>query len=184
MKYQETGRFGRITKNLRKNGFEKEMEKIVFDSLEFTKMKKKEQNKYIEKIMSRMVREIGKENTNKVMFDCGYQCCGKSWSKLVKNIWDNSNSLDDFFVNLNKQEEKYNTFIKNNGDTITVIREKCICGMVNKGAKFEKNKTYCNCSIGHMQKFFSTIFQLGEIKLLKSIMNGDEKCEWEIEYKL
>lgn len=72
----------------------------------------------------------------------------------MKNIWDNSDSLANFFENLNKQEEKYNTIIKNNGDTITVIREKCICGMVNKGTRFEENKTYCNCSTGYMQKFF------------------------------
>lgn len=35
MKYQETGRFGRITKNLRKLGFEKEMAEILFDSSAF-----------------------------------------------------------------------------------------------------------------------------------------------------
>jgi hypothetical protein len=47
MTYQETGRFGRITKNLRKLGFEKEMEKILFDSSNFPGLKKSEQSKYV-----------------------------------------------------------------------------------------------------------------------------------------
>jgi len=180
MEYQKSGRFGRITKNLIKLGFEKEMEKLLFDSLDFPVLKKPEQTKYIETVMKRMEDSIGLENTKKVLFECGAQCCGKSWSKFVKQIWDNSKSLEDFFTNLNKEEEKYNTRMTYNDSnkSITVVRTKCICGLINKGNPLTRKNTFCNCSIGHMSVFFNTIFAVEEIKLKKSIFSGDEKCEW------
>jgi len=45
MEYIETGRFGRITKNLRKQGFELEMEKILHDSNDFKNLNKRDQTK-------------------------------------------------------------------------------------------------------------------------------------------
>lgn len=180
MKYQETGRFGRITKNLRKLGYEKEMEEILFDSSTFTELKKAEQNIYLETVIKRMENIIGQKNTKEVFFECGAKCCGKSWSKFVQNIWDESNSLPDFFYNLNQKEAQYNTKIEFNEqkNLITVSRTKCICGLINKGSKFGENTNYCSCSVGHMSEFFSTVFKINEIELLNSIYAGDDKCEW------
>ncbi len=185
MKYQESGRFGRITKHLRKQGFEKDMEKILFDSSYFPKLKKKEQTQYVEKVITRMTDIIGLEKTEKVLFECGAQCCGKSWSKFVKEIWDKTKSLEDFFKNLNKEEEKYNTEIKyiESEDLIIVERSKCICGLINKGEIFQNNKEYCKCSNGHMSVFFSTVFDIEEVKLIKSIYSGSDICQWRIKIK-
>ncbi len=182
MKYQETGRLGRITKNLRKMGFESEMENILYDSIEFSKLKKPEQTKYIESIMNRLVDTVGQEKTDEVLFACGEQCCGKSWSKFAKRIWEDSNSTEDFFMNLNKEEEKYDTYISYDSvkKEVTVNRNKCICGLINKGEHFNDNKSFCNCSIGHMSVFFNSVFSVQDIQLEKSIFNGDEKCEWTI----
>lgn len=182
MEYQETGRFGRITKNLKKKGFEPEMKNILYDSKNFTKLKKTDQTKYIENVMNRMVDTIGQENTDEVLFACGEQCCGKSWSNFAKGIWNNSKSTDDFFINLNKEEKKYNTYISYNSSNKTIIvnRTKCICGLVNKGGHFTSNKSFCNCSIGHMSMFFNSIFSVKNIQLEKSILRGDDKCEWNI----
>jgi hypothetical protein len=66
MSYQETGRFGRITKSLRKNGFENKMEDILFDSRNFTNLKKKEQTQYVGAVVNRMEQLIGEDNTKKV----------------------------------------------------------------------------------------------------------------------
>jgi len=185
MPYQETGRFGRITKNLRKLGFEKEMASIVSDSLDFPKLTKNEQTEYIEKVIVRMQKTIGLENTKRVMFKCGAQCCGKSWSQFAQTIFERSANLEDFFANLNKEEKQYNTKISYNekDNTITVTRSKCICGLINKGSYFKENKGFCACSIGHMDKFFSTLFDLKNIELKGSIYSGNDKCEWLIELK-
>lgn len=183
MKYQETGRFGRITKNLDKKGYGNEMENILYDSIEFNNLKKPAQTEYIEKIMDRMVKLIGQDNTNDVLFACGAQCCGNSWSNFAKRIWKSSKSIDEFFENLNIEEEKYNTHISYDSlnKLITVVRSKCICGLINKGQHFQNNKSYCNCSIGHMSVFFNSVFSVRNIKLEKTIFNGADGCEWSIE---
>lgn len=182
MAYQETGRFGRITKSLRKNGFENKMEHILFDSENFTSLKKKEQTQYVETIVNRMEQSLGEENTRKVLFECGKNCCGKSWSNFAKNIYNNSDSIENFIENLNKEEKQYNTFITmdKNEKTIRVKRTKCICGLINKGDKFNRSNLYCSCSIGHMSAFFNYIFKVNKIILESSIYNGNDTCEWKI----
>ena len=183
MKYQETGRFGRITKNLRKQGFESQMGEILYDSLEFKNLRKVEQTKYVEKVMDRMDDIIGQQNAEQVLFECGAQCCGKSWSNFARRIWKNSESMDDFIVNLNKEEEKYNTYFHYNAEKnlITINRSKCICGLINKGGHFSSNQSFCKCSIGHMSVFFNSVFLVNDIQFKKSIFNGDKNCEWIVE---
>jgi hypothetical protein len=98
---------------------------------------------------------------------------------------DHSKSLEDFFVNLNNEEKKYDTHMYYDAEqkSITVIRDKCICGLINKGNVFRENNTYCNCSIGHMSVFFNAIFRVDNIQLMHSIYSGDERCEWIIRLK-
>lgn len=183
MDYQETGRFGRITKNLRHKGFQNKMDGILHDSRNFNDLNKNDQTQYIETVITRMVESIGQKDTDAVLFSCGEQCCGKSWANFAKEIWNKSNgSIDIFIVNLNIAEEKYNTqmFYDQSKRTITVIRTKCICGLVNKGDRFKSNKSFCNCSIGHMSQFFNSVVPVEKIVFIKSIMNGDDRCEWDI----
>lgn len=180
MKYQETGRLGRITNNLRKLGFERKISSILFDSINFSKLSKIQQAAYIETVTERMNNVIGLSNTKKILFECGSQCCGKSWSQFAKNIWESSNSIEDFFIKINKAEKKYYTSFEYNKDKKQIIltRSKCICGLINKGHLFKKDKSFCNCSLGHMDKFFKTIFKIKKIELKKSIFSGKKTCRW------
>jgi hypothetical protein len=185
VKYQETGRFGRITKSLRRNGFENKMDKILSDSSNLSTLKNKEQTKYVETVLSRMEEEIGTENTKQVMFECGAKCCGKSWVKFAQTIFNNSNSVENFFDKLNKEEKKYNTYISFNEDenNIEVKRTKCICGLINKGEIFSNNSLFCFCSNGHMWKFFHSIFSVDKISFEQSIFSGADVCSWKIKLK-
>jgi len=182
MEYLEGGRFGRITKHLRKQGFEKEMEKILHDSINFPKLKKADQTEYVETVIGRMETIVGKENSTSVLFDCGAQCCGKSWSNFVKKIWDQSQSTEDFLKNLNQEEKKYHTQFTYNTkeNSINVERTKCICGLINKGKPFKTYKGYCECSVGHMSVFFNTVLDVHDIKIEQSIYSGSETCRWKI----
>jgi len=180
--YQETGRFGRITKHLRKLGCEEHMESILHDSGEFSTLKKVEQAKYVEVVVGRMTEGLGQEMTDRVLYECGAQCCGKSWSNFAKRIRQASSSLADFVDNLNKEEAKYNTRIEycSLENSVVVERTKCICGLVNKGLPFESNSSFCNCSIGHMAKFFSTVFNVDKVELEETISAGSNRCRWKI----
>jgi hypothetical protein len=61
-----------------------------------------------------------------------------------------------------------------------VNRTKCICGLINKGKHFAENKSFCNCSIGHMYQFFNSFMPVKDIELVKSIFGGHDKCAWVI----
>jgi hypothetical protein len=182
MDYQETGRFGRITKSLRKNGFENNLEEILFDSIHFTNLKKKDQTQYVGTVVKRMEQLIGEDKTRMVLFECGKNCCGKSWTDFAKRIYNNSDSIENFIDNLNGEELKYNTFITfdKSKNSIQVKRTKCICGLINKGEIFSNPNLYCNCSEGHMAAFFSSILSVDKIVLEQSIYNGNENCVWEV----
>ncbi len=185
MKYQETGRFGRITRNLRKLGFQEKMDEILIGSDKFNNLKKVEQTDYVRTTVNRMRESIGEPSTEKVLFECGAQCCGKSWSNFAKQIWNNSNSVDAFFLNLNEKEKKYNTTIAYhaNDNTIIVERSKCICGLINKGKPLSTDNDYCKCSIGHMSVFFNSVFSVVDITFVDSIFLGASKCSWSIKIK-
>lgn len=182
MKYQETGRFGRITKNLKSEGFEDKMDSILINSIDFPKLNKEQKVKYVEATVKRMEAEIGEANTKNVLFQCGVKCCGKSWTRFARNIWDKSDSLEVFFINLNKEEEKYNTVIsfEKKKNIVYVMRTKCICGLINKGTISAEKNLFCNCSNGHMNAFFNSIFSVKEVKLEQAIFSGANTCKWKI----
>jgi len=176
---------GRITKNMRRLGFEADMEAVLFDSSGFPHLNKKEKTKYIETVVGRMEKQIGWDNTKQVLQECGAQCCGRSWESFAKRIKDQSKSLEDFFVNLNQEEEQYNTHIVHDSAhrSITVVRDRCICGLINKGNIFSENSNFCQCSIGHMSTFFNAVLKVEDIQLKHSIYAGDEWCEWVVRWK-
>ena len=183
MEFQETGRLGRITKNLRKHGFEDAMKEILHDSLMFNSLKKADQATYLETVMERMVTAIGQDNAMMVMRSCGEQCCGKSWAAFARNIWENSNgTVEDFVEKLNHEERKYSTSMMYDREKneIKVFRSQCICGMINNGGPFTTNTTFCTCSTGHMEKFFNAVFDVNEVTFIGSIMNGAGNCEWSV----
>jgi hypothetical protein len=161
------------------------MEEILIDSNNFTNLKKIGQTKYIEQVLVLMEQKIGVNNTKKVMFECGINCCGKSWSKFAKRIYNTSKTIEGFIHNLNKEEKKYNTYISfdKNINTIQVKRTKCICGLINKGNIFSHNNLYCSCSNGHMHAFFNSVFTVGQITLEQSIYSGNESCVWQVSLK-
>lgn len=183
MAYQETGRFGRITKHLRKLGHEGEMESILHDSGGFARLKKAEQVKYVDVVVGRMVEAIGPQEAERVLYECGAQCCGKSWSAFARRIWDESATVEEFVGNLNREEEKYNTRIEYLPDdnALVVERTACICGLINKGLPLDAGSRYCSCSLGHMAIFFGTVLEVGGIELEESISAGSDRCRWTVQ---
>ena len=185
MEYLSTGRFGRITKNIINNGFEEYLDKILYDSMGFLKMNKKQKAEYIQLVIIRMEKYLGKDNTQKVLSSCGKQCCGKSWATFVKDIWDETKELTRFFELLNLREKPYNTEFVYNKEKNTVIieRSKCLCGLVEKAQYKHETGLYCECSTGNFKEFFETIFIVEDVNLQQSILYGSDCCKWEVRIK-
>ena len=65
LEYHKGGRFGRITKAMINEGFEGSLEKVLYDSIDFPKMSKKQSVEYVENVVNRMENNLGKEHTKK-----------------------------------------------------------------------------------------------------------------------
>lgn len=182
MEFHKGGRFGRITKSMIDKGFEADLEKVLFDSMNFSKMNKNQSVKYVETVINRMDNHLGKENTKKILSKCGERCCGKTWSNFVREIKDSTEDLVSFFQLLNQKEAAFNTVFDFDQDKniITINRGKCICGLINKAKNKFNSNLYCQCSTGHFFRFFEPVFPVKNVELKKSILSGADSCEWEV----
>jgi predicted hydrocarbon binding protein len=111
--------------------------------------------------------------------------CGRECSKASDLLEGAANTRkkfadDDFeqlFQAFKKQYYNSSGFSKN-GNKITLIFEECTCPMVKEGLS---NSYLCHCTLGYSMQIFETLFNKPiEIKLLKSILKGDDICEQEI----
>jgi hypothetical protein len=185
MEHLRTGRFGRITKNIIGNGFEGCLDEILGDSTRYTGMDKKEKAEYIRAVIERMEDHLGRDDSKKVMSDCGKQCCGKSWSNFIRDIWDKTGDMDRFFELLNIKERNYGTefVFDKESNTILIERNKCICGLVEKARYLHEKGMYCECSTGHFREFFGQIFIVEDVLLKQSILSGSNRCRWEVDIR-
>ncbi len=182
MEFHKSGRFGRIVKNMIQEGFEDQLEYIFYDSMQFSSMGKKEKVKYIEEVIQRLDQRLGHEVATKILKNCGRQCCGKSWANFVTDIHDATENIDDFFILLNEREAPYNTVFDYHSarNEITITRQKCLCGLIDKAKRQFESNLYCACSTGHFEKFFDTVFSVEGIRLNQSILTGAKFCEWTV----
>lgn len=64
------------------------------------------------------------------------------------------------------------------GNKITLIFEECTCPMVKEGVN---NSFLCHCTTGYAKEITEALFKKpAEVKLIKSILNGDMVCKQEI----
>ncbi len=114
------------------------------------------------------------------------EACGKECSKAsallvgaldVRSRHHENQDLDVLFKAF--KSRYYNTpGFKKQGSRITLIFEDCTCPLVKKGVG---NPFLCHCTMGYSRQIFETLFgKVVEIRLLKSILQGDQVCEQEI----
>ncbi len=180
MKYHESGRFGRITKNIRAMGQADKLADIMPESWTFSQMSPKEKTQYVFRVVKRMETHLGSEPTKAVMHRCGQQCCGKSWIGFVQDIWAESKDLNDFFTRLNHQERAYHTVFSYSpkSRTIEIDRTRCICGLAGNARYPTDSTLFCECSAGHFSEFFCSVFDVRDISLKQSLLAGADSCKW------
>ena len=112
--------------------------------------------------------------------------CGKECSRVstllngaikIRDKYPDKENPDIVFKAF--KEEYYNTSkFEKDGNKIKLIFEECTCPMVKQGVD---NPFLCNCTVGYSINIFKTLFNRPvKVKLLKSILNGDDICEQEI----
>lgn len=138
------------------------------------------QAKYVKKILDRINETHGEEAAEKVMKPCGYQCISASAIETAKKLYEKSSSIDNFLQLLNERHIGGGQLHIRDGKIIGVYNT-CYCGLA-KQAK-DLSPVYCYCSTGWFEKLFSSV--LGDsvkVEKIQSILDGSDKCIFEISY--
>lgn len=138
----------------------------------------------ITKWINTILQEISKLDANKgieLLHACGSECSKASalleGAIKIRNEYEGNENSEKIFKAFKKQYYNTSRFTKG-GNKITLIFEECTCPMVKEGVN---NSYLCNCTIGHSLKIFETLFDKPvKVKLLKSVLNGDNICKQEI----
>lgn len=184
-KVTKTGRIGRYAKSVEgivdNHAFFKTME----NSRVYNNLKPKEKAFWWRNTVLVLERELGEEKAIKVMRTCGRKCCGQGERKTAKRLMDESSCLEEFlekFIQYGGVDGELGYHIIDDNTFIT-RHNKCFCRKVRKSVELFENKTYCYCSVEFNKQFFQAAFNKPvDVTLNKSILNGDDCCEFEIKF--
>jgi Family of unknown function (DUF6144) len=182
-KIPRTGRIGRFAKIVEKTTNQESFVRIMKKSDEYAKLKPVKKAFWWKKAIERVELELGKDTAIEVMRTCGSKCCGNGQRKTARKLMNEASSLKDFldrFINYGVKDGELGYEIIDE-KTFTTKHNKCFCGQVKKSRDLFKTDTYCHCSVEFNKMFFEAAFEKPvEVMLKKSILNGDDFCEFEI----
>jgi predicted hydrocarbon binding protein len=70
--------------------------------------------------------------------------------------------------------------LQGKGDAVYVVYDRCYCPLV-KGYDGKLSPTFCSCSRGWIKELFESVLKKPvEVKLEKSVKQGDEICRFRI----
>ena len=130
---------------------------------------------WIRSLLSNMNDTLPDSSRIQLMESCGRDCANRGSIKMAK---DNQGDVDAMLSVLATHIGKENTI--RDGDTITLKYSECYCPMVSK-IKENLSKTWCQCSRGWVLEMFETTAgKKVDVTLVKSILAGDDECEFTI----
>ena len=178
-----TGRIGRFLKIVEEHSGEKNFIKIAEGSSGYNKLSAVQKALWWKNAVEKMDAALGGDAALTVMTQCGAKCCGAGHRKTARRLMESSDSVEEFLAGLEK-------LVKNEGDLSYSLAEdgkilarhnKCFCGQVKRSPEKHSNALYCSCSVEFNRRFFSAAFNKPvEVELKKTILCGDDYCEFEI----
>lgn len=133
--------------------------------------------KWITTLMDGLSKNVDEKTIAMVLEQCGRQCQSQSFIKKAKNIYQKTESTDEFLEKLG-QTYKH---LHREGDKVYIVYPRCYCSQVNKIPKGKLSGTYCNCSRGWAKALFEgALGRPIEVIMEKSIINGDDQCKFRI----
>jgi len=131
-------------------------------------------------IISELEKTCGAEVVARVMKPCGRQCIPGSFIARAKSIYAGAAGIEDFLRLLNETRIGGGK-LHIRDDKIIGIYEKCYCSLAKKVK--DLSPLFCCCSEGWYEQLFSSVFEKPvEVKKLRTILDGADKCEFEISY--
>jgi hypothetical protein len=138
---------------------------------------------WIKNAVRRLEKKTGKPVARKVMQACGMKCCGPTQQKRVRQFMKESKSVEELLAKLNERGIGGGRLKLKNRNTIVGGYDWCYCGRVKQTQQPFPTDTYCQCSAGWYKSLFEAAFgKPVQVKLKQSIIQGAERCEFEIQF--
>lgn len=138
---------------------------------------------WIKSAVQRLEKEAGKATAIKVMQACGRKCCGPTQQKRARRFMEESRSVEELLARLNRAGIGGGRLALKNKNTIVGGYDRCLCGRVKQTSGPFPTDTYCHCSTGWYQSLFEAAFgKPVEVTLTQSILQGADRCEFEIRF--
>ena len=134
----------------------------------------------VKAILAELENACGVAVVAQVMKPCGQQCIPESFIARAKSVYAKADSIEDFLSLLNETRIGGGKLhIKD--DKIIGIYEKCYCGLAKKVKGL--SPLFCYCAEGWYERLFRSVFEKPvEVKKVRTILDGSDKCEFEISY--
>ena len=134
----------------------------------------------VKAILAELENACGGEVVTQVMKPCGQQCIPESFIARAKSIYAETDSIEDF-LNLLNETRIGGGKLHIKDDKIIGIYEKCYCGLAKKVKGL--SPLFCYCSEGWYERLFSSVLEKPvKAKKVRTILDGSDKCEFEISY--
>jgi predicted ArsR family transcriptional regulator len=136
------------------------------------KMSKRMQN-WITTLMDSLDEFVDDEECRHILENCGRECIPKSTIRKAKDLYEKSESLEDFL-------ERYainNKHLQVEDSGVFIVYPRCFCSLVNKIPVGQISPTWCNCSKGWVKALFKEATGRSvDVILEKSVIKGDDGC--------
>jgi predicted hydrocarbon binding protein len=137
----------------------------------------KRMERWIACLIAGLDTNVDEGTTIKVLEQCGRQCQSESFVKKARDIYQRSESMNEFLDKLGKLYKH----LHKEGDNVYIIYPKCYCSFVNKIPPRKLSATYCNCSRGWAKALFEgALGRPVEVVMEQSIVKGDDQCKFRI----
>ncbi len=133
--------------------------------------------KWVVTLIDGLDKHVDEETRSRILEQCGRQCQSQSFIRKARAIYKKSHDVPDFLEKLGRVYKHLHL----EGDRVYVVYPRCYCSRVNKIHKGKVSATYCKCSLGWSKALFEGALERPvEVKMEKSIINGDRECKFRI----
>ena len=136
----------------------------------------KHSHKWIKSLITALETELDEKTRAKILENCGRNCITHSFILRAKACKKDAKNQKEFLDKLSKVWKHLHL----EGDNVYVVYEKCYCPFV-KAYPEKLSPTWCNCSRGWIKELFeSALGKPVDVKLEKSIKQGDNICKFKV----
>jgi len=132
-------------------------------------------HEWLKSLLNHMDHSLPDTTRIRLMESCGRDCAKHGPVKMAEKYKGNP---DQFISALRSHIGEDN--LTRNGDIVSLKYPECYCPMVSK-INGEISDTWCECSSGWVLEMFETVSgKKVEMRRIRSILSGDDFCEFEI----